>query len=188
MKCLLLMFCRSLAGEELETKTVSNSDVQTQILEILANEADHSYYGVHRTVMFKKLNVSEKAIDFNLAYLKNKGFVKLVEAPNCSWLWAKITSHGLNHIELVANELASTQHISDAFQSAHELTEKQIHISETRRNAIVENLNVLEKELTSKESDAGRIQELCRWLGENANWTKPVLHKTVVEVIKQNLF
>lgn len=160
-----------------------------QILQILADKVNHSsHYGVHRSIMLEKLNLSEKDMDFNMAFLSYKGFVKLVEAPNCSWLWSKITTYGLNYIKRTNIELVKSQHIADVFQTAHELIREQIHMPSIIRSQIYGVLDLLEKELTKKEPDAGSIQEKCKWLGKNAEWAKSVLCGTVIDVINENLF
>jgi len=175
-------------------------------LEILleTQEKDPTGFGVHRSVMKRELNISEQSMDYHMAYLAQRRLVRLTEVPNFLWLWAKITAFGVDTLENSGGQLLQPaqpateeaheaadedtnisliQRLADAFQRAHDLTEAKGGLSEEMEKTVFETLNLLEKELTRKEPDAGEIQRTWKWLMKNADWVEPILRQVVLESV-----
>jgi repressor of nif and glnA expression len=175
-------------------KSKELDEIQKHILEILVEETEKNPtgYGVHRSIMQKAVDISDKDMDFIMAFLEQRGLVKLVEAPNYSWLWAKVTPAGKRIIQEsnLPKESNSnlSQKIADNFQLAYDLTNEKNRTSKKKKRLIIDNLNRLEEELAKEEIDAGKIQLIWKWLHENASWILPALSDTVLEGMKHALF
>jgi len=52
------------------------------------------------------------------------------------------------------------------------------------RGEIKKRVKLLEEELRNPEPNLSKIQELWKWLKQNANWIIPTLTQIVLEVVK----
>lgn len=187
-------------GHNSEGNTVTDAATQRRILEILleTERKDPTGFGVHRSIMKRELGISEKGMDYHMAYLAQRRLVRLTEVPNFLWLWAKITAFGVDTLENGGEQLLPparpatqkaggdarltlVQRLADAFQRAHDLTKAKGGLSEEKEKQVLEKLNSLEGELSRKEPDAGEIQKGWKWLKENADWVEPTLRQVVLE-------
>jgi hypothetical protein len=174
-------------------KSKELDEIQKHVLEFLVEETakNPSGYGVHRSIMQKAIDMSDKDMDFIMAFLEQRGLVKLIEAPNYSWLWAKVMPAGKRVIQEsnLSKESKSnlSQKIADNFQLAYDLTNEKKRTSKKRKRMIIDNLNRLEEELAKEDIDAGKIQIIWNWLRKNASWILPALSDTVLEGMKHAL-
>jgi len=147
-----------------------------------------------------------------MSYLDEKGLISLSRGIG-NWFYARITAFGIDVVEnkekygeefpflqtvvqeihgdvygtiiqAVKSQVSFNQQASNAFQQARILTETNEGISPSLREEIQEHLNLLEKELKTKEPDAGKIQKSWIWLKRNATWVIPTLTQVVLEGLK----
>jgi len=78
----------------------SHDQVRHSILVILYKkaEANHNNREVYREKIIELLNIPENTVDFNIKYLEQENLIK-TENTMESWVWAEITSSGINVIE-----------------------------------------------------------------------------------------
>lgn len=171
------------------------------------------HLGLDRVKMMEILNIPENIMDFNVIYLEQKGLVKCMKLMGSVWYMVNITAYGTDVIENkgkfkdtfsfvnttiqvngpnYGNIIQATnnstvnfsQQVTDAFKKAHELIETKEGISAESREEIRQSTKALEAELKSKEMDAGKIQQIWKWLNKNANWIVPTLTQVVTVGIK----
>jgi hypothetical protein len=78
----------------------SHDQVRHSILAILYKEAEASPNNreVRREEVIEILNIPDNMVDFNIRYLVRENLIK-TETTMESWVWAEITSSGINAIE-----------------------------------------------------------------------------------------
>jgi len=78
----------------------SHDQIRHSILTILYKKAEvnPNHNIVHREQVIELLNVPENIVDFDIKYLEQENLIK-TEASMESWVWAEITSSGINVIE-----------------------------------------------------------------------------------------
>ena len=196
---------------------VKHDEIRHRILKILyimAQENPESL-GLDKETINKILDVPEKTIFFNMQYLAEKGLISLFKGIG-TWFHARITAFGIDVVEdkekygeqfpfiqttiqeihardiygsvvqAVESQVTFAQQVGSVFQQARGITEAK-DIAPTLRMQIEERLNQLEEELKKTEPDAGKIQELWKWLKRNANWVVPILVSAVLEGLKMAL-
>jgi hypothetical protein len=169
--------------------------------------------GVNRDEMKKILQIPEKDLDFNVFYLKEKGLIELFQCLGKPWEFAKINAYGIDVVEnkekyrtkfpfiyatiqeihgniygqvvqAVASQLTFSQRVDDAFKQAYQLIDMKTEIQSELRGEIKKRVKLLEEELRNPEPNLSKIQELWKWLKQNANWIIPTLTQIVLEVVK----
>jgi len=183
-----------------------------EILYKFAQENPSSIFG-NKKAMHEALQISEKRMDFNMLYLEQKVLVKLFKTLGALWSGAEITAYGIDVIEdkdkyskqfpfiqttiqeiygdiygtvvqAVGSQVNFNQQVTSAFKQARDMTKAKEDIPPKLREEIEKNLDLLEEELKRKESDAGKIQKMWKWLKRNANWVVPALTQVVLEGVK----
>jgi hypothetical protein len=81
--------------------SLSEEEVRLRILQFLAKppKRGSSVWGVHRSIIREAIPVPERNLDINIAYLARNGLVRLVQVHGADWIWAKITSVGLDVLQ-----------------------------------------------------------------------------------------
>jgi uncharacterized protein YfkK (UPF0435 family) len=138
----------------------------------IAKSVKQGYEVLSGTFSPHQANIAQK---FNLG----EGIKTLV----VNWQEIHGDVHG-NVTQVVGSQVNFNQQVTDAFKKAYSMVEKKEDISPEQKDVIVKNLNVLEEELQSKELDAGKIQEIWKWLKRNSSWLVPTLSTVIVEGIK----
>ena len=72
-----------------------------RILRLLSEEVKKGplVWGVHRSLIQEAMKIPDRNLDSSIAYLARSGMVKLVTAHSADWIWAKITSVGMDVLE-----------------------------------------------------------------------------------------
>ena len=82
--------------------SVTSEDLlRVRILKLLYERSKdkRSKYGVHRSSVMEALETTEAVMDAAVMFLARNNLVKIREAHNVFWLWAKMTSTGQDAIE-----------------------------------------------------------------------------------------
>ena len=197
--------------------SINHDEIRHRILETLYKFAQENpeSFGLTKETLEQILKIPEKKIFFNISYLDEKGLVTIFRGIG-TWFHAKITAFGIDVIEnkekydedfpflqtvvqevhgdvygtvvqAVESQVSFNQQVNTAFQQARNITEAKEDISPSIRKEINKQLNLLEKELKTKEPDVGKIQNLWKWLKKNANWVIPTLAHVVLEGLKMGL-
>jgi hypothetical protein len=183
-----------------------------EVLHKLAEE-DATSMGLDRMKMKEILQVPENQMDFNIFYLRDKGLIKLLQTMGTPWTLAKITAYGIDVVEdkerykqqfpfiqttiqeihgnvygpviqAVESQISFNQQVTDAFKQAHTIVDAKGDLSFEQKEEIKQHLRLLEEELGNEEPNAGKIQELWKWLKQNASWVVPTLTTVVLEGTK----
>ena len=192
---------------------LSDDQVRLLILEILFKKARESPTNpyVNKEEMLEKTAVPEHQLDFNIYYLGEKGLVRLETAMQ-GWYMAQITAFGIdvienketyktsfsfinNTIQVHGNNYGNigqavnnatvnfNQNITNAFTEAYETIEARASTTAEEKEAIRSNSKLLEEEIRKEEPDAGKIQQLWKWLKQNASWLVPTLSQVVSDAL-----
>lgn len=196
---------------------VTDDQLRYSILQILYKTAqeDVMSLGLERTKMIDLLKVTEKRVDFNIFYLRDKTLIELLQTMGTPWVLAKITAYGIDVIEHQNNfktqlpfiqtniqniqgnvnapviqavggsQVTFDQQITNAFSQANTIVEDRTDLSGEQKEEIKNYLKHLQEELGNKEPDAGKIQRLWKWLKQNASWIVPTLATVVLEGTKK---
>ena len=79
---------------------LSHDQIRYAILSILYKKAEANSNGweVSKEEITKFLDIPDNKIDFNIRYLSKANLIKLEDTMD-TWVWAEITSEGINVIE-----------------------------------------------------------------------------------------
>ncbi|MEM2293108.1 MAG: hypothetical protein QXU45_06980 [Candidatus Bathyarchaeia archaeon] len=172
--------------------------------------------GVDRDTMKNTLQIDENIMNFNIFYLEEKGLIKLMHSMGAPWSFAKITAFGIDvaenrdryreqfpfiqaniqqiHgnvygqvVQAVGSEVTFSQQVSNAFNQAYQFIQNKTEIQPELREEIKNKLQVLEEELKKEEPNLGKIQEIWKWLKQNASWIVPMIAHIVLEGTKMAL-
>ncbi len=83
-----------------------DAETRDRILQILCDaerKKPDPGTNVTRDKMLEILDIDEKLMDFNIHYLQGKHFITLRQSPNSPWLYAKITSRGIDEVAYQAS-------------------------------------------------------------------------------------
>ena len=168
--------------------------------------------GMQRDEMYEILKIPKNQIEFNMSYLEQKLLVKRSAFMGPPYWFASITALGIDVVEnkeeykkefpfiqaniqeihgdiyapviqAVGSKVDFKQQINNAFQQAHEITEKR-SMESSLKEQIQKQLTLLEEELEKEEADLGKVQRLWKRLKENASWLVPTLADVVIESVK----
>ncbi len=182
--------------------------MKRKILKIMYNhEQENPGNLIHSDKIIKELgSVEQNKFNFNTNYLKNKGFIRLLEISGNGGFLGNITHYGIDLIENphefntqlpvfnitnvnnskgvvvssndVQIDINDSINIKNSFNGLYE----QINPSDVKANEIKEKIKVIEMELNKDEISPSKIRNSNEWLKMYANWSIPIITQIITAV------